>query len=34
MLIKVKGQGSIRRLRGKIHFAGNVLDARTEDSVQ
>jgi Arc/MetJ family transcription regulator len=31
LLIRVKGQGSIRRLRGKIDFDGHVLDARVED---
>lgn len=34
LLLKVKGQGSIRRLRGKIDFAGHALDTGMEDSVQ
>lgn len=34
LLIKVKGNGSIRRLRGKIDFAGHASDARMEDRVQ
>jgi len=32
--IKVKGQASIRRLRGKIDFSEHALDARMEDRVQ
>ena len=31
LLIKVKGQASIRRLRGKINFDGHTLDARVGD---
>ncbi|MDP1770388.1 MAG: type II toxin-antitoxin system VapB family antitoxin [Nitrospirota bacterium] len=34
LLIKVNGQGRIRRLRGKIDFVGHVLNARMEDRVQ
>ena len=34
LLIKVKGQGSIRRLRGKIDFGEQALDRRMEDRVQ
>jgi Arc/MetJ family transcription regulator len=34
LLIKVKGQASIRRLRGKIDFSEHALDARMEDRVQ
>ena len=34
LLIKVNGQGSIRRLQGKIDFAGHALDARMEDQAQ
>ncbi len=34
LLIKVKGQGSIRRLRGKIGFDEHALDARVEGRVQ
>jgi len=34
LLIKVKGQASIRRLRGKIDFDGYALNAGVEDRVQ
>ena len=34
LLIKVKRQANIRRLRGKIDFSGHALDARMEDRVQ
>lgn len=34
LLIKVKGQGSIRRLRGKVDFDEHALDSRMEDRVQ
>ena len=34
LLIKVKGQGSICRLRGKIDFAEHALDERVEGRVQ
>jgi Arc/MetJ family transcription regulator len=34
LLIKVKGQASIRRFRGKIDFDGHALDVRVEGRVQ
>ena len=34
LLIKVKGQASIRRLRGKIGFEGYALDAGVGSRVQ
>jgi Arc/MetJ family transcription regulator len=34
LLIKVKEQASIRRLRGKIDFDEDALDAKFEDRVQ
>ena len=34
LFIKVKGQASIRRLRGKIGFEGHALDAGVGDRVQ
>lgn len=34
LLIKVKGQASIRRLRGKIDFDEDALDAKVEGRVQ
>lgn len=34
LLIKVKRQASIHRLRGKIDFGEHALDARIEDRVQ
>jgi len=34
LLIKVKGQASIRRLRGKFDFDGYTSDAGIEDRIQ